>query len=290
MSALLPAHLDHTRRFAGLRHVYPVLSRRARGISLGVNLNPDTACTFDCVYCQVDRHGTPERRPRADIDAIRGELLALLDHHASGALFEVPPFDGIPQTLRRLSDIALAGDGEPTACLDFPEVAAMVADVHSRRHLGDVKLVLMTSACLLHRPDVRRGLDAMRHHGLEVWGKLDAGTEDEYRRINRSPVPFRRILENLGEAARRDSLVIQSMFFAEEGRPPAESAVVAWVSRLKELEADGGRLREVQIYTVARPPADPRVGPLPAAELEKIAEAARAWVVAPVAVFPGPAG
>ena len=30
--------------------------------NVGINLNPDTACNFDCVYCQVDRTGTPRVR------------------------------------------------------------------------------------------------------------------------------------------------------------------------------------------------------------------------------------
>ena len=50
---------SHPRYFGQNSFVYPVLSRRADGISVGINLNPDKACNFDCIYCQVDRSKKP---------------------------------------------------------------------------------------------------------------------------------------------------------------------------------------------------------------------------------------
>ena len=58
-----PLHRDHSRLFEQNLYVYPVLSRRSRGISVGINLNPDKVCNFDCVYCQVDRR-TPSQAHR----------------------------------------------------------------------------------------------------------------------------------------------------------------------------------------------------------------------------------
>ena len=46
---------NHARELAGNRYIYAVVSRRSRGLSIGINLNPDKACNFDCPYCQVDR-------------------------------------------------------------------------------------------------------------------------------------------------------------------------------------------------------------------------------------------
>ena len=43
----------HSRNlFQDNRFVYAVVSRRSGGVSIGVNLNPDKYCNFDCVYCQ----------------------------------------------------------------------------------------------------------------------------------------------------------------------------------------------------------------------------------------------
>ncbi len=51
---------QHSRSWQSNRYVYPVISRRSKGLSIGVNLNPDKVCNFDCVYCCVDRtHPTP---------------------------------------------------------------------------------------------------------------------------------------------------------------------------------------------------------------------------------------
>ena len=48
----------HDRVWQANRYVYPVVSRRSKGISIGVNLNPDKVCNFDCIYCCVDRKQT----------------------------------------------------------------------------------------------------------------------------------------------------------------------------------------------------------------------------------------
>lgn len=44
---------DHSRDIAGLKYVYPVISRRAGGLSIGINFNTNNACNWRCVYCQV---------------------------------------------------------------------------------------------------------------------------------------------------------------------------------------------------------------------------------------------
>lgn len=40
---------------SGNRFVYTVISPRARGLSIGVNMNPDKFCNFDCAYCETNR-------------------------------------------------------------------------------------------------------------------------------------------------------------------------------------------------------------------------------------------
>src|SRR5207302_8445310 len=95
---------EHRRDFAGNRYVYPVVSRRSRGVSVGLNLNPDKVCNFDCVYCQVDR-STP--RPVRDVDLarLRDALEDMLDRVQSGQLFEEERYRQTPAELRRLNDI-----------------------------------------------------------------------------------------------------------------------------------------------------------------------------------------
>src|SRR5882724_5852873 len=133
----LPLHTDHARLFERNRFVYPALSRRSGGISVGVNLNPDKICNFDCIYCQVDRTRQSETR-FVETDAMLVELEAMLRLVASGQLFETPQFSATPQRLRRLNDIAFSGDGEPTTYRNFDEIIAACAAVKDRLALPDV--------------------------------------------------------------------------------------------------------------------------------------------------------
>ncbi len=89
----------HDRLWQSNLYVYPVISRRSRGVSIGLNLNPDKACNFDCVYCQVDRTVPPAVR-KVDLVVLERELTTLLELAASGALFESAPFDLLPPDRR----------------------------------------------------------------------------------------------------------------------------------------------------------------------------------------------
>src|SRR5205823_6551939 len=121
-------HTRHPRRFESNRFVYPVLSRRSGGISVGVNLNPDKVCNFDCIYCQVDRTRQSETR-FVETEQLLAELDGTLELVTSGRLFESEGFANIPAALRRLNDIAFSGDGEPTTYQNFDELVSACAEV-----------------------------------------------------------------------------------------------------------------------------------------------------------------
>src|SRR5438067_12157044 len=112
---------DQRRTFEDNLYVYAVVSRRSKGVSIGLNLNPDKVCNFDCVYCQVDRRTPPVVRD-VDVPRLLDELEDMLDLVTTGGLFEMERFRQTPAALRRLNDIAFSGDGEPTTCPEFAEV------------------------------------------------------------------------------------------------------------------------------------------------------------------------
>lgn len=284
---VLPAHTDHARLFAANKFVYPVLSRRSRGISVGINLNPDKVCNFDCIYCQVDRRSEAITK-FVEVDRLIEEVERTLDLVTSGRLYDDPKFAAVPEDLRRLNDIAFSGDGEPTSFRNIDRIVAEVADVKRSRGLDAVKLVLITNASLFHRPTVRRALATLDANNGEVWAKLDAGTEAYYRLIDRTSIPFARILGNLAEAARDRPLVIQSLFMKVEGDGPSGEEVGAYCDRLNTIIMLGGRLDRVQVYTVARTPTESYVTPLGPAEVDAIADAVRLRVGVPVEAWYGP--
>jgi wyosine [tRNA(Phe)-imidazoG37] synthetase (radical SAM superfamily) len=294
-----PLRVDrHPRELDDNRYVYAVLSRRARGVSIGVNLCPDKSCQFRCVYCQVDRTAPPRVR-RVDEGRLARELAALLADTRSGRLLERVCTNRVPPAWRRVADVALSGDGEPTAHPRFLEIVRRVAATIDREHAG-LPITLITNAALLHAPRVREAVAEIARRGGRVWAKLDAGSEEHYERVARTRVPFARILENISEESRRHPITIQSLFFREGGSPPPEGEIAAYVERLVEIVRRGGALAEVQITTVARRPPSPAITALPAPVLEAIARSIRdALPQVPVNVYParpaelereGPAG
>lgn len=288
MTDLIQAHLDHRRIWRDFDYCYPVISRRSRGVSLGVNLNPDKVCNFDCVYCEVDRL-SPARRKDLDLDQMEQELGLLLDLATSGELYGIPPFDSARPEQRRLNDIAFSGDGEPTTAKLFVEVVARVAALKRARGLDLVKLVLITDASRLQAPEVVQGLEILMAHQGEIWAKLDAGTEAYYQTICRSQIPFQRILDNLLSTARRWPTVIQTLFLSWKGQGPDSEELAAYCGRLEHIVKHGGRIQALQLYTVARPTPEPDAKPLSRLQLDGIAAGVRAHFPGlPVEVYYGP--
>ncbi|HJW72446.1 MAG TPA: hypothetical protein VJ486_06275 [Geothrix sp.] len=288
MTELIKAHLDHRRVWRDFDYCYPVISRRSHGLSLGINLNPDKVCNFDCVYCEVDRLTPPKRRD-LDLQVLVRELAQLLDLAASGEIFEIPPFDSARPEQRRLNDIAFSGDGEPTTAACFAEAIQRVAELKAARCLDSVKLVLITDSSRLQAPDVVRGLDILMANQGEIWAKLDAGTEAFYREICRSQVPYQRILDNLLATSRRWPILIQTLFLQWKGQGPSNGELEAYCQRLERLLQSGGSLQALQIYTVARPTPEPEAKPLGRQEMDAIVSALQHRLPeVPVEVYYGP--
>ncbi len=285
----------HDRSFENNRYVYPVISRRSRGASIGIDLTHER-CTFRCVYCSelakregdpvtqeelsasadADKGAHPQALARpAAMDVLESELKSALGLALSGQLFQLAQFRETPPAFRRLNDIALSGSGEPTLSPSFAEVCRLI------RRLGDAargsgewpapKAVLITNATALHLPRVQRGLEALGPEMAEIWAKLDAGTEAHYLSMNRARVPFSLVLDNLLAEGRRRPLFIQSMFGVLEGEPPQPAEIGAWIGRLRDLKAGGAAIRGVQVYTSARSSRGGPFQPLPDEALRDIA-------------------
>ncbi len=284
---VIDQHLDHPRTFRDNTYVYPVISRRSRGVSIGVNLNPDKICNFDCIYCQVDRKTSAVTR-FVDTEMILSELAATIDMVESKQLFHEPEFQNVPEPLQRLNDIAFSGDGEPTTARDFDVIVKRVAELKKAKGLDHVKMVLITNATMFHRPKVNEALTTLDANQGEIWAKLDAGTEPYYKQIDKSLIPFHRILTNLHEAALVRPLVIQTLFMRVDGQAPSEAEIDAFCDRLNDILADGGQIDRIQIYTVARRPAVESVSALTKLELDRIADQVALKVPRLVERFYGP--
>jgi len=253
--------VDHSRKLGDFRYIYAVISRRSGGLSIGVNLNPDKVCNFACPYCQVDRL-TPGGERDVDLDTLKDELDKLLSLVASGEIWGLSPYNTAAPNLQRVNDIAIAGDGEPTTAKNLGAVVEVVTSARARHGLKDVKLFLLTNATMLHRKSVQDALDVWHAAGGVLWAKLDAGDPGLYKLVNDAQTSFTKICANLHMATKRWRVIIQSMQMAWDGVAPTQEQMRSWAEVLASLLRSGGQIEQVQVYTIARAPANPRCSPL----------------------------
>lgn len=261
----------YARNFLDNRFVYVVVSPRARGLSVGVNMNPDKRCNFDCVYCEVNRR-VPPRETVLDVPVMIRELRDTLRRAWEDRLRSVPGFQNLPAELLHLRHVTLSGDGEPTLCPNFSEAVQAVLHLRALGEGPFFKLVLVSNATALDRPEVQEGIRALTPQD-EIWLKLDAGTREYYERIDRPQVPFEQVLANILAAGRQRPIVIQSLFPKFCGEEPAEAEIEAYVARLRELRDAGAQIALVQVYSAMRPTMHPECGHLPLRTLSRIAQA-----------------
>jgi len=261
------------RDFLDNRFVYTVVSARARGLSVGINMNPDKLCNFDCVYCEVDR-SKPALDTKLDVGVMTTELGRTLELVQSGRIREWMHYRDLPEELLKLRHVALSGDGEPTLCPNFVEVVEALVHLRARGRFPFFKLVLITNASGLDRPEVAEGLGLFTPRD-EIWAKLDGGTQEYMNCVNKSGCTIESVLANILRVARQRPVVIQSLFPAIDGEGPPASEIEAYVQRLKELQAGGAQISLVQIYSATRPTPHSECGHLPLCSLSRIARRVR---------------
>ena len=261
---------DHDRDSAALRYVYPVVSRRAGGVSVGINLNPNNACNWRCIYCQVPDL-TRAAAPPVDLALLENELRGFLDELLHGDFMQ----SRVPEGMRRINDIALSGNGEPTSAAEFARVIELIGRV--RREMGlpeTVKTVLITNGSLLHRSEVRHGLHAMARLNGEVWFKLDRASEAGVKLVNDTTTGMGRVRDNLVASIALCPTWLQTCWFALDGKPPGKQDEEDYLEFIEALLRDGHRPQGVLLYGLARPslqPEAPRLSALPAESLQAFA-------------------
>jgi wyosine [tRNA(Phe)-imidazoG37] synthetase (radical SAM superfamily) len=259
MSEVLNVY-DHDRDSAGLTYVYPVISRRAGGVSIGINLNTNNACNWRCIYCQVPdlKRGSA---PEVDLEKLAGELRGFLRELLQGDFM----LQRVPAEARRLNDIALSGNGEPTSAREFDQVVDLIGKIMAEFDLiGKIKLVLITNGSLIQRPKVKEGLRKMAWLGGEVWFKLDSVTADGMLRINGSRQTLQKVHANLRASALLCPTWLQTCVFAFDGQPHAEAEREAYLNFISRLRAEDVPLRGVLLYGLARPSMQPEAARLSA--------------------------
>ena len=248
--------------------VYPVYSRRSRGLSMGINLFPNRkVCSFDCPYCEVFPFP-----PMAEFNIKKMEadlLLAIADAQGQNII---------------IKDICFSGNGEPSLSPYFQE--ALEKAFHIRNAVApDAELVLISNGSGLLHKSIFDLLVNKAQADLSIWLKIDAGTEEWFKKINRPQgCDFTLLLNRIRDFSAVAPFIVQTMICKVQGLPPPQDEEEAWLKLIKELAAPG-KLRLVQIYGKARPsPEDPLAEALDLSFLEKRARALPPTI--PVELFP----
>lgn len=261
---------DHDRYRLGLSYIYPVLSRRAEGLSIGINLNPNHACNWRCIYCQVPdlQRGAA---PAIDLALLEQELRDFLQDVLQGDFFDRLH---VPQAWREIRDIAISGNGEPTSAAQFPQVVALIGRVLASLSLSECKLVLISNGSLVHKPLVQQGLKRWGELGGTMWFKLDTATDAGLKRINHAGLSAAKARANLETAAGLCPVWIQTCLFLLDEQPPALQECRAYLELLTDLTTKAVPLQGVLLYGLARPSRQAeaaRLSALPVEWLENFA-------------------
>jgi wyosine [tRNA(Phe)-imidazoG37] synthetase (radical SAM superfamily) len=272
---------DHNRTNTGYTYIYPVISRRAGGVSVGINLNPNNACNWACVYCQVPdlRRGDA---PAIDLALLERELREFLDMVVHGDWMQ----QNVAEGFQLLQDIAFSGNGESTSAEEFPQVIRIVARLLDEFDLtGKIKVRLISNGSLMHKASV---LDAVRDlAGIngEVWFKIDRATPEGMAAVNGVSGNLDGVRRRLLACAERCPTWVQTCWFKVDGEQPANAELAAYLALLREVTPV---IAGVHLYGVARPSMQPgaeRLSAMTETELQQVAGKIRALGLA-VSVSP----
>lgn len=257
--------------------VYPVLSRRSGGVSIGINLNPDKICNFGCVYCQVNRT-EQYPHPKVDIETVAAQLEWFLGKvKENHGIWEEHP----------VKDIAFSGDGEPTTYPEFHKLLKKVIHIRNDMGLHDLRLILITNASRFHIPKVYDSLSLFFEEGGCVWAKLDAGDEENYHQLMRSKIPFRRILDNIKRVGQSYPITLQSCFMRVNQQTFGLELLASYIKKVQSLLDQGTQVEEIQAYTIARPPAESIIAAWPDSIMDVIQHHLESCLNTPVRVYYG---
>jgi len=223
----------------------PVRSRRL-GVSLGLNLLPlrSKICSFDCPYCQCGLN-TPR---------------------AAGSRWPSPDeiVHSLTRTLARLPAppdwITFSGNGEPTL---HPRFAVVVDRVLAARAAAapTTRVGILSNGLTAGQPAMRAAL--MRLDGRFM--KLDPGSMEH---VNGATYDADRLV---AEYRRLKPYAVQAMVVrGRDWDGSSAASVAAWLPRLVRADPTA-----VQLYSLARAPADKGIQNVPRERLDAMAIAIR---------------
>ena len=259
---------DHSRELSGLKYIYSVISRRAGGLSIGVNLNINNACNWQCIYCEIPNltRGSP---PPIELDVLEDELRFFLYEIIHGDYME----KNVAIEDRHLKDIAFSGNGEPTSAEEFPQVILIVKKILEEFNLlHKIKIRLITNGSLMHKESVLEGIQVLAKMNGEVWFKFDAALEENSKVINQVNIKPQQAIDRLKRCSEICPTFVQTCIFTIDNKEPNNKEIDAYI---KLIDSAKKSIKGVHLYGIARPSMQPeayRLGRVNINVLENIAD------------------
>lgn len=259
---------NHNRDSAHMSYVYPVVSRRAGGVSVGINLNTNNACNWACVYCQVPDLTRGGPLP-VNLELLENELRGFLQAATQGDFL----VRQVPTEAHRLMDVAFSGNGEPTSATEFYDAVVLVETVLRELSLLDsLKLRLITNGSFMHRDQVRQGIGRIGALNGEVWFKVDRASEAGIAQVNGIRLTPGRVRSALLQCAECAPTWVQTCFFAIDGKEPDADEQRAYLEFIGSVR---DKIKGVHLYGLARPSLQPGAEQLSRLPLESFEQFAR---------------
>jgi wyosine [tRNA(Phe)-imidazoG37] synthetase (radical SAM superfamily) len=231
---------------------------------LGINLSPcdRKLCSFSCVYCHY-----------GDTERLTDDVASVTDQLPSAELV-LEVVDSALRSWNELDAITFSGNGEPTLHPEFPAIARGVAEL-VERHRPTLRTVLLSNSTTLYRSEIRQALE---HVDVPVL-KLDAGTEEAFRAINR-PARGIRFDTVVDELTLLDNFTLQTLLIDGTPSNSTEAELDNYFRLVGWIVPD-----EVQLYSTDRPVAKSSVGRVPPRRLRQIAQQGMERTGIPFRVF-----
>jgi wyosine [tRNA(Phe)-imidazoG37] synthetase (radical SAM superfamily) len=234
---------NHDRDIFDSKYIYPVVSRRAGGLSLGVNLNTNNACNWQCIYCEIPNltRGKPEP---INLLILKKELNVWLDRIInSNFISEHTPLNTI------FADIAISGNGEPTAVPELHDVLKIIYNSLNKYKLTkSIPVRLISNGSFVDKQ--LKALNLLKKNNGEIWFKIDSGSTDDIKKINQINPSIKQIKKNIQIALENSNTVIQTCFLKIDQEIPTPSFLDSYISLVKLFEE---QINSIHIYSLARP-------------------------------------
>lgn len=225
----------------------PVPSRRL-GISLGVDLVPYKTCTFNCIYCQLERtaNQTLKRKEYIKAQKVLKELKEKLANWQTDKVAK-----------QKINYITLSGSGEPTLNVKIGKIISGI------KKMTSIPVAVLTNGSLLYRKGVR---DSLKKADLVI-PSIDAASAKTFKRINRpiKSLGIERIVKGLTAFRKEYRGQIWLEVMLVKGINDQKKEIEKLRRAIAKIKPD-----RVQLNTVSRPPCEKFARALNSKELKRI--------------------